>query len=426
MRIFFSLFLVSFVILSQAAAAQQNNVEKASEFLSLLAKGQYDEALELTAADFKAKVSTEAIAKLWENLHQQLGPYESAQLSDEADSNASSLALEATFQNYIILFTFSFNANQEIIGFFMPQQPKIREDASKSPSNFPEETVRIKVNGGIISGTIMTPKRVEKSTPVALIIAGSGPTDRNGNNIYGVNSNSYLLLAEALADNGIASFRYDKRLVGQSTPFDIGQEKLVFQDFVDDAVYLAQFLKERKDFGKLYLIGHSEGSNIGMLAAQRVQADAFISITGPGEHLATILENQLVAQPELAKQAKPIIDLLKQGKTTNNVPPALNGLFAPVIQNFIISSFQIDPTAEIQQLSIPILIIGGTTDLQVPIEHAKRLKEANPKASLLLIKNMNHVLKTAPAEKEANLSTYRNANIPLNSDLIIGLVNFLR
>lgn len=426
MRRFFSLFLLSIIFSSQVLYAQQSNAEKATEFLSLLAANKYDDALNLTAADFKAKVSSEAIAKLWENLHQQLGPYESAQLADEADKEASSLALEATFKNYIILFTFSFNTNQEIIGFFMPQQPKIREDAGKSPSNFPEETIRIKVNGGIISGTLMTPKRVEKNMPVALIIAGSGPTDRNGNNIYGVHSNSYLLLAEALADNGIASFRYDKRLVGQSTPFDVGQEKMVFQDFVDDAVYLAQFLKGRKDFGKLYLIGHSEGSNIAMLAAQHVQVDAFISIAGPGEHLSTILENQLVAQPELAKQAKPIIDLLKQGKTTNNIPSALNSLFAPAIQNFIISSFQIDPSAEIQKLSIPILIVGGTTDLQVPIRHAERLKEANPKATLLLIKNMNHVLKTAPAEKEANLNTYTNANIPLNSDLVIGLVNFLR
>jgi len=426
MHRFFSLLLITIVISFQTAYAQQSNAETAFKFLSLLAEAKYEDALNLTAADFKAKVSPETLAKLWENLHQQLGPYESAQLLNEADKDATSLALDATFERYIILFTFSFNADHDIIGFFMPQQPKRKEDARKSPSNFPEEVVRIKVNGGIITGTIMTPKKLQSGTPIALIIAGSGPTDRDGNNIFGVQSNSYLLLAEALADNGIASFRYDKRLVGESADFETTQEKMVFQDFVDDAVYLSQFLKGRKEFGKLYIIGHSEGANVGLLASQQIHPAAFISIAGPGENLSIILENQLVAQPQLAEKAKPIISLLKQGKTTNNVPQELNGLFAPVIQNFIISSFKINPAAEIQKLSIPILIIGGTSDLQVPISNAERLKQANPGATLLLIKNMNHVLKTAPAEKEANLQTYTNANIPLNSDLVIGLVNFLQ
>src|SRR5690606_15826311 len=99
MRRFFSLFLLSIIFSSQVLYAQQSNAEKATEFLSLLAANKYDDALNLTAADFKAKVSSEAIAKLWENLHQQLGPYESAQLADEADKEASSLALEATFKN---------------------------------------------------------------------------------------------------------------------------------------------------------------------------------------------------------------------------------------------------------------------------------------------------------------------------------------
>lgn len=391
-----------------------------------MADSSYMEALDLTSADFKAKVNPTTLLQLWKGLNQQFGAFERVELPDSIANNDNSLILQTTFKDYIVPLTFHFNAGGDIRGFVVQQQPKIRANTSKSPANFPEEELKIKVNGGIISGTLMTPKNLQARTPVVLIIAGSGPTDRNGNNLYGVKANSYLLLAEALADNGIASFRYDKRLIGESVNFRASQNNLVFNDFVDDAVILGTFLKNQKKFQRLFIIGHSEGSNIGMIASEQLNPAAFISLCGPGENLSTVLENQLLTQPSLANEATPIINLLKQGKMTNNVPTALNSLFAPAIQPFLISSFKINPEEEIRKLKIPILIVGGTTDLQVPISHAEKLKAANPKATLLLIKNMNHTLKTAPANKEANLKTYSNPNLPLNSDLVIGLVNFLR
>ncbi|WP_134091645.1 DUF3887 domain-containing protein [Olivibacter sp. XZL3] len=406
--------------------AQSTNGNKAAKFISLMADSSYKEALDLTSVDFKAKVSPAALSQIWEGINRQFGAFEQVELPDSTSSTKTPLVLQAIFKDYILPLTFHFNTNGDISGFFIQQQPKIRANTSKSPANFPEEALKIKVNGGIISGTLMTPKNPQAGAPVALIIAGSGPTDRNGNNLYGVKANSYLLLAEALADNGIASFRYDKRLVGESANFQTSQNELVVDDFVNDAVILGNFLKTRKEFGKLYIIGHSEGSNIGMLASEQLNPAAFISLCGPGENLSTVLERQLLAQPSLKKQAEPIIELLKQGKTTNNVPTELNSLFAPVVQGFLISSFKIDPAEEIRKLKIPVLIVGGTTDLQVPVSHAEKLKAANPKATLLLVKNMNHTLKTAPRNKEANIKTYTQPGLPLNSDLVIGLVNFLR
>lgn len=421
----YSLLLIISLISANSVFAQTNNTETALQFISSLASSKYDEALSNTSVDFKTKVSTEAIAKIWNGLNEQFGKYETLVIPDSIDKNATPLTLQTTFQHYVVPLTFHFNTAHELVGFFIQQTPKVRSNVSKSPANFPEEEVKIKVKGGIIGGTIMTPKNPQKGMPIALIIAGSGPTNRNGNNPYGVRSNTYLLLAEALADNGIASFRYDKRLVGESVHFESNQNKVVFNDFVEDAVFLGRFLKSRKDFGKLYVIGHSEGSNIGMLAAQHLNPAAFISIAGPGENLAKILETQLLPQPHLADEARPIINLLKKGQTVKNVPPELNGLFDSSIQSFIISSFKVEPLAEIQKLTAPILLVAGTTDLQVPLSHAEKLKQANPKATLLLIKNMNHVLKTAPINQQANLKTYTDPGLPLNTDLVIGLVNFL-
>ncbi|MGK9126181.1 DUF3887 domain-containing protein [Olivibacter sp. SA151] len=425
MRYLFILFTLLFLSI-YSGKAQNTNGNKAAKFISLMVDSNYKEALDLTSADFKAKVNPATLSKIWKGINQQFGAFEQVEPLDSITNNNNSLILQATFKDYIVPLTFHFNTSEDISAFLMQQQPKIRANTNRSPANFPEEALKIKVNGGIISGTLMTPKNPQAGTPVALIIAGSGPTDRNGNNLYGVKANSYLLLAEALADNGIASFRYDKRLIGESVNFQTSQNNLVFNDFVDDAVILGTFLKNQKKFQKLFIIGHSEGSNIGIIASEQLNPDAVVSLCGPGENLATVLENQLLTQPSLVKEATSIINLLKQGKMTNNVPAELNSLFAPAIQPFLISSFKINPEEEIRKLKIPILIVGGTTDLQVPTSHAEKLKAANPKATLLLIKNMNHTLKTAPANKEANLKTYSNPNLPLNSDLVIGLVNFLR
>lgn len=424
-KVFLSLLLL-ITVNSQTVQAQQSNTKTALEFLSFLSSSKYEEALNKTTVDFKAKLSVGALSKTWSGLNKQFGPYETVLVPDSMARDVTPLTLQTTFQDYVVPITFHFNATHEIIGFFIQQTPKLRSTVGKSPASFPEEEIKIKVNGGIIGGTIMTPKNPLKDMPVALIIAGSGPTDRNGNNPYGVQANTYLLLAEALADNGIASFRYDKRLIGESVNFNDSQDKVVFSDFVEDAVTLGNFLKDRREFGKLYLIGHSEGSNIGIVASEQLKPNAFVSLCGPGENLSTIIENQLLSQPELGKKAKPIINLLKQGKTTTNIPAELNSLFAPSIQPFIISSFKVNPVEEIKKLSLPLLIIGGTTDLQVPINHAQELKQANPKATLLLVKNMNHVLKTAPSTIDANLATYKNPKLPLNTDLVIGLVNFLK
>ncbi|QNL47751.1 alpha/beta hydrolase [Olivibacter sp. SDN3] len=422
-------FIILFLAMGRGSAVNAqtaNHAATAQSFISNLAAADYEQALDLAAAAFKAKVSAESISKIWQQLNQAYGPYESVSLPDSIDQNASPLTIHTTFRDYVVPLTFHFNSEHEIVGFFVQQSPRVRGDVKKSPANFPEEEIKIKVDGGVISGNLMTPKNPQTGMPIALLIAGSGPTDRDGNNAYGLQANSYLLLAEALADNGIATFRYDKRLIGESVNFETSANKVVFNDFVQDAVTLGQFLKGRKDFGKFYIIGHSEGSNIGMVAAQQLHPDAFVSIAGPGENLAEILETQLLPDPNLAKQAKPIIAKLVKGEFVENVPEELNGLFDPSIQAFIISSFQVEPTEEVSKLNVPVLLIGGTADLQVPTINAELLKEANPNARLLLIKGMNHVLKAVGSGKEANLATYKSPGLPLHSDLVIGLVNFLK
>ena len=274
-----------------------------------------------------------------------------------------------------------------------------------------------------LRGTLLLPDGKEKPT-VVLIIAGSGPTDRNGNQ-FGMANNSLRFLAEELATNGIASLRYDKRGVGFSRS-NQPESEVVFDDFIEDATLWLTMLKESGNYSKVLVAGHSEGSLIGMVAVQKVSVDGFISIAGSGQRIDRILLEQLSQLPEdMLNDAKIIIDSLVAGYQVKRVNPMQLWLFRPSVQPYLISWMRIDPAVEIGKLSIPILIAQGTTDIQVTTENAELLANANPLAELVIIKGMNHVLKMVEMDREKNMAAYINPELPVSEELISAIVEFV-
>src|SRR5947208_1905366 len=183
-----------------------------------------------------------------------------------------------------------------------------------------------------LHSTLLLPKDTSKAMPVVLLLSGSGPTDRNGNSpILPGKNNSLLMLAEGLASNGIASLRYDKRGVGESTGAMVAEADLRFETYVDDAVSWCEQLRNDKRFSAVVIAGHSEGSLIGMLAAKRCNADGFISISGAGRSAGDILRTQLAGKlpPDLAAQSEAIIKNLEAGRMTENPPPQLDAIYRP-------------------------------------------------------------------------------------------------
>lgn len=287
-----------------------------------------------------------------------------------------------------------------------------------------ELPLTLKTKTGNIEGTLMFPS-APLPVPVALIIAGSGPTDRNGNNPMMTN-NSLKMLAETLANNGIASLRYDKRGIAASKNAGVNESELRFEMYVDDAVEWGKLLKTDISFNKIVIIGHSEGSLIGMIAAQNPDVDQFISLEGAGQPADQIIREQLKAQPPvIMKQSTPILDELVKGNTVANVPPMLNALFRTSVQPYMISWFKYDPQKEIAKISKPVLIVQGTTDIQVSADDATRLHEASPRSKLVLIEGMNHILKNAEADKMKNMLTYRQPDLPLNAELTSQISSFI-
>lgn len=296
---------------------------------------------------------------------------------------------------------------------------------NKKEITFKETPAILKINTDQIFGTLTTPD-LTKKCPVALIISGSGPTDRNGNNAM-MKNNSLKMLAEALAKNGIASLRFDKRGIGESKAAGGESESsLVFENYIQDAKSWINFLRQDKRFSKVIVIGHSEGSLIGMIAG--VKADKFVSIAGPGDSADKIIKAQIDAtsMKQLNDMTFPIIDSLKNGFTVKKVDPMLVRLFRPSIQPYLISWFKYNPQTEIKKLTIPVLIIQGNNDIQITVKDAENLLEANKSAELVIIDKMNHVLKIIDGDKDANLASYNNETLPLSEILVDKIVSFIQ
>ncbi|SHF19898.1 hypothetical protein SAMN05444274_10415 [Mariniphaga anaerophila] len=292
---------------------------------------------------------------------------------------------------------------------------------------FTTSEIVLKTSTGDIHGTLTIPNH-SKVSKVVLIVAGSGPTDRNCNSSLGIHTDAYKMLSRDFAKNGIASLRFDKRGIGESRQAMTGESELRFETYVTDVVSWISLLKSDKRFSSIVLLGHSEGSLIGMIAAGQTNVAGFISISGAGKPADKILQEQLQKQlpPQLLQQSNLILDSLKAGKTVSNVNPALATLFRPSVQPYMISWIKYDPTTEIGKLKIPALIIQGTTDLQVSEEDAKLLSASKPDAELLIVENMNHVLKEAGEEIQQNMATYRNPDLPLKPGLAEEIVSFIK
>lgn len=268
-------------------------------------------------------------------------------------------------------------------------------------------------------GTLSMPASPEKP-PVVLIIAGSGPTDRNGNAGM-VRTDTYRLLAQALASDGIASVRYDKRGVAESAAAAPSEADLRFETYASDAADWIAKLRADARFGPVGIAGHSEGSLLGMLAAQRTHVDAFISLEGAGFPAATELRRQLApklaATPDLAAASERILTALSAGATVADVPQPLIALYRPAVQPYLISWFRYDPRVEIAKVAAPATIVAGTYDVQVPVEDARALAAAQPHAKLVIVERMSHVLKEATdATLASQVSTvYADPALPLDS-----------
>lgn len=290
-----------------------------------------------------------------------------------------------------------------------------------------KKEVRLEVDGASLAGLLTLPDTVGRF-PLVIVIAGSGPTDMDGNNPLGVRADTYKMIGDSLAAHQIATLRYDKRGIGQSS-FEGTEADMVLQVFVYDAIAWVKHFEGHSRFSDVAILGHSEGALIGSLVVQQLEeVAAFVSVAGSATKFDQLLLNQLEQQgaTPLLGEARRVLDSLNAGKTVSDVGMMLQSLFRPSVQPFLISLLKHDPLEEFAKVPCPVLVIHGSTDLQVAAQDARQLAASHPNARLEMVEGMNHVLKQAPSSRYENMMTYSNPNLPLPHPFVKALVSFLQ
>ncbi|WLH44827.1 alpha/beta hydrolase [Pseudomonas beijingensis] len=289
-----------------------------------------------------------------------------------------------------------------------------------------QRPISLDTGSGELFGSLLLPKS-DTPVPVVLIISGSGPTDRDGNNPEGGRNDSLKRLAWVLARHNIASVRYDKRGVAASLAATPDERNLSVEAYVADAVAWSHKLAADPRLGPLILLGHSEGALIASLAAPQANAAAVISLSGSARPIDQVLRQQLSNRlpPPLMLRSNELLDSLKAGQLDNNVPAQLQVIFRPSVQPYLISLFRQDPARAFAALKMPALIIQGSNDIQVSVDDARQLKAAKPDAELALIEGMNHVMRIVPNDVKRQLASYKDPDLPLAAELGTRILRFI-
>ena len=311
--------------------------------------------------------------------------------------------------------------------FFLTLTLFCTQALAATSSNVLLRPIELDTGSGTLYGSLVLPKS-DKPVPVVLILSGSGPTDRDGNNPIGGRNDALKKLAWRLAQSNIASVRFDKRGIAQSQPATPDERQLSVDKYVDDAVAWGEKLKADPRFGKVFVLGHSEGALIASLAAPRMGAAGVISIAGTGRPVGALLREQLQRNhlpPAQLKRSFELISSLEAGHTDNNVPKDLEAVFRPSVQPYLISLLHYNPATAFAALKMPALIIQGTHDIQVDVKDAHLLKTAKPDAVLTLINGMNHIMRIVPMDMKRQVQSYNDPNQRLAGELGDRTVRFI-
>lgn len=300
-------------------------------------------------------------------------------------------------------------------------------NAGPSPDGIPVETPG---PHGALAGTML--RSAAGEGPVALIIPGSGPTDRDGNNPMGVKAASYRLLAEGLAAKGITTVRIDKRGMFGSSSAVPNPNAVTIADYVSDTAAWVRAVKEQTGVPCVWLIGHSEGGLVALAAAHETDdLCGLVLVAAPGRPMGEVIRQQLRANPANApfvEAADAAIDRLNSGQKVDvsSLPEPLLPLFSPAVQDYLISALALDPAELAARIDLPILVVQGAKDLQVSVADAERLKAANSSAVLRIFPNATHTLKDVMTDAAAdNLATYSNPDLPLSEGLSEAIAAFM-
>lgn len=315
-----------------------------------------------------------------------------------------------------------------VIAVSLPTPAPAQGNAASAPASpsYAEVDKDVPSGGIVLPGTLTVPVG-RRGPTLAVIVAGSGPTDRNGNGPL-VQTDLYAQLAHQLAEHGVATLRYDKRGIGESAR-TLDHTALTLGDFVADVMAEARAVATDPRFSRVFLIGHSEGAGLVLQAANRGAPVAGIVImSGVGRPLREVLHEQFAAAVDslTVRRIDSAFVRYLGGDDVPDAPEIARPVLVPGYRRLMASMAAYDPEKEMAAVKVPALIVQGGMDIQVGMVDAERLRAAKPSADWLPIVSANHVYKAAAArDAAAQLPLYRDRTIPVVSELPEGIAAWM-
>ena len=305
--------------------------------------------------------------------------------------------------------------------------PPPRAERRPPPDGVLEEPLSVARPGVTLRGVVWRPATATARPPIVLIIAGSGPTDRDGNSVAGLNSDVYRQLAEGLTRGGVAVARFDKRGAGETLGTN-DPARLVLADFAGDVQAIVAELRRGGRYGALTLAGHSEGGLLALLVAHETPVDGLALLATAGRPLGALLREQL-SRLLSAAHMKDVDRLLGEvaahrpvnvgeaAQAVARLPPPMRQLFHPSVVGYLRSELSVDPIPLLHSLRLPTVIVQGETDGQVSVDDARRLAAARSDARLVLLPRANHLFKEE-ASRALPQASYGDPSRPLVAGVV--------
>ena len=352
---------------------------------------------------------------------------------DSPDQGAKGIAVETDYCSSdsisvsLASLALSFHGKlkgDEIVGTFTQGQSfplvlKRGEEKLNRPQNpvapYPYKTEEVAfknvADGATLVGTLSYPIGYKKGrTPVVLMVTGSGQENRD-EEIF--DHKPFLVIADYLARHGVATLRYDDRGFGKSTGGDVGHATTL--DFMRDAASGVDFLRTSKQFGKVGILGHSEGGSIAFMLGAKGKVDFVISMAGVG----------VKGDTALTAQANKILELTGQSMHFSTHQYRMNAIIkrSPWLNFFI----DYDPSADISKTLCPVLAINGSRDIQVisslNLAGIKAHLKPNPKNIIKEYPSLNHLFQHC---KTGNVSEYRMIEETVSPEVLEDIVRFIK
>lgn len=431
MSITTSLFMFGCSSSTKVSFDEKKLTNLSKQYAEEMAGGNFSNVVSNFSEDVKKKLNEDTLRETWEDVVKEIGKYENINdVSYKEENNMAVIDVILKYELNGLKLTLSYDSNNKVSGLLLNYSP-IKEELSSS-EKFEEEEIHIGKGDNKLDGILTMPKDTEKP-PVVIMVQGSGQSDMD-ETIGAAANKPFKDIAHGLAENGIASIRYNKRYYQypQTAPKDMTIEDEVIND-VNLAIELASNNKNINN-EKIFVLGHSLGGMLApQIAKENEQVSGIISLAGSPRKLEDIIYDQNKdainamtdksdkQKEELMKQVKSEVDKVKNLEEEDKSQTIFG-----INSEYWISLNNINTSEILKELSIPMLFLQGEDDFQVyadvDYKQWQELCTGKDNAQFKLYPKLNHLFMKSNGKKDV---TEYDIKGNVDDDVILDISNWI-